>query len=171
MIGFMNGLAIIILISQLDAFKGCLEREYAECAREGTLIWRSLADGETWMVILETILAAVTVIIFPRWERVHCYVPTALVALELVAAFEHGINRTLIKLPTRTMKETGDVDGTFPAPSTPALPDDTPWTDIVTYAITMALVGIIESVMTSDAVAELLQEPNVPFASTQDTLA
>ena len=171
MIGFMNGLAIIILISQLDAFKECPGQEYEVCAREGTLKWRSLADGETWMVIVETIIAAVTVTVFPRWKSVHRYVPAALVALVLVTAFEHGINRPLIDLPTRTVKETANVEGKFITPGIPSLPDDTPWTDIVTYAVIMALVGIIESVMTSDAVAELLQEPNGPFASTQDTFA
>ncbi|EGD73437.1 hypothetical protein PTSG_05141 [Salpingoeca rosetta] len=171
MIGFMNGLAIIILISQLDAFKECPGNDYSVCARAGTLKWRSLAEGNTWMVILETVMAAITVTVFPRWKTVHRYIPAALVALVLVTSFEHGINRTLIKLPTRTVAETADVEGKFITPGIPDLPDDTPWNDIITYAVIMALVGIIESVMTSDAVAELLQEPNGPFASTQDTLA
>eukprot|EP01147_Barroeca_monosierra_P008302 gene8302-10181_t len=171
MIGFLNGLAIIILISQLDAFKECPGDEYGVCARAGTLKWMSISDGKTWMAIVEVVLAALTVYIFPKWKTVEKYIPAALVALIVVTAFEHGINRPLIDLPTRIVKETANVEGKFITPGIPKLPDDTPWDDIVTYAVILALVGVIESVMTSDAVAEVLQEPNGKYASTQDSFA
>lgn len=171
MIGFMNGLAIIILISQLDAFKECPDEPYETCARADTLQWMTVDQGRLWMVALEAAMSAAIIVYFPYFKKLKRYVPAALVALIVVTAFEHGVNRTLIHLPTRTVEETAPVDGTFVAPRIPPLPADTPWNSIITYAVILALVGVIESVMTAEAVAELLQEPANSFASTQESLS
>lgn len=171
MIGFMNGLAIIILISQLDAFKRCPGQEYSVCAKAGTLQWMPLDEGQPWMVILEVSMAAIIVVVFPKFKRFNRYVPAALVALICVSIFEHAINRTAIHLPTRTVEETAPVSGTFKAPGFPKLPSDTPWSEVITYAIIMAAVGVIESIMTSDAITELLGATRSSFASTQESLA
>eukprot|EP01147_Barroeca_monosierra_P006458 gene6458-9336_t len=171
MIGYMNGLAIIILISQFDTFKECPEGHFSVCARQDSLKWMSASNGNTWMVALEVVLAAVIVYFFPLLKRVERFVPAPLVALVLVTAFEHGINRPLIGYPARLIKETASVSGKFAIPDIPSLPNDAPWGDIITYALVMALVGMIESIMTSDAVAEVLREPNGNFTSTHETLA
>jgi MFS superfamily sulfate permease-like transporter len=171
MIGFMNGLAIIILISQLDAFKECPGQEYSACARADTLQWMTFDQGRLWMALLETAMAAACVALFPRFQRVKRYVPAALVALVVVTVFEHTVNRLAIKLPTRTVDETAPVSGEFVAPRIPVMPADTPWAEILQYAVIMAVVGAIESILTAEAIAELLQEPNNKWASTQETLS
>ncbi|EDQ85788.1 uncharacterized protein MONBRDRAFT_11637 [Monosiga brevicollis MX1] len=171
MIGFMNGLAIIILISQLTAFQECPNDEYAVCARADTLKWMRIDDGRTWMVILESLMSAAIVVFFPLWRSVHRYVPAALVSLVVVTAFEHAINRTAIDLPTRTVGETAPLAGGFEAPRFPNKPAGAEWGTICLYAAIMTMVGAIESIMTSEAVAELLQEPNNRWASTQECVA
>jgi MFS superfamily sulfate permease-like transporter len=171
MIGFMNGLAIIILISQLNAFKECPGQEYSVCARADTLQWMTFKQGRLWMALLETALAAACVALFPRFQRLKRYVPAALVALVVVTIFEHTINRLAIDLPTRTVDETAPVSGEFVAPRIPVLPKDAPWGEIAQYAVIMAFVGAIESILTAEAVAELLQEPSSKWASTQETLS
>eukprot|EP01147_Barroeca_monosierra_P004426 gene4426-8539_t len=171
MIGFINGLALIVLISQLAAFKECPGREYGECVRDGTLKWMSISDGRTWMGVVEVVLAALIAFLFPRLKHVERYIPAALVALVVVTGFEHGINRPFVNYPTRIVKETANVEGKFFPPTIPQLPDDTPWDEIIQYAIILAFVGVIETIITSDAVAEVLQEPNGPLASTQDSFA
>ena len=111
MIGFMNGLAILILRSQLDAFKFCPDdidpltnrtQEFSVCAKADTLQWMSLKDGTTWMVILEALMAAAIVALFPYWKAGVRYVPAALVALVVVTIFEHTVNRMAIDLPGQT---------------------------------------------------------------------
>lgn len=171
MIGFLNGLAIIILRSQLDAFKECPgNQDYEVCAREETLEWMPLDAGRTWMVILEVAMSVAIVVFLPRFKTLTRYVPPVLVALVTVTAFEHGINRPFIDLPVRTVKETAPVDGTFIAPDIPSIPSSE-WTTVTITAVTMALVGLIESIMTSEAVAEIMQQPLGRFASTQDSLS
>lgn len=171
MIGFMNGLAIIILISQLEAFKQCPGQDYAVCAREGTLEWMAASDGTTWIIALEAAMAAGTVVGMPYFKRFSRFVPGALVALVLVTAFEHTLNRRVINLPTRTVAETAPIDGTFLAPRLPTVLEDPDWATVATYALIMAFIGTVESVMTAEAVAELLQQPLSSFGSTQETLS
>lgn len=172
MIGFMNGLAIIILISQLNAFKECSGgRDYAVCARANTLTWMSISDGRTWMVALEGILAAALVLVMPYFTRIKRYVPGALVALVVVTVFEHTVNRRAINLPTRTVEETAPISGEFVAPSVPRVVDDPDWSTVAVYGLIMALVGAVESIMTAEAVAELLQKPLGSFGATQETLS
>ncbi|EDQ84217.1 uncharacterized protein MONBRDRAFT_12996 [Monosiga brevicollis MX1] len=171
MIGFMNGLAIITLISQLASFKECPGATYDVCARADTLEWMPINDGRTWMVILESLMSTAITALLPRWRAMHRYVPAALVSLVLVTVFEHAINRPAIGLPTRTVGETAPLPGNFAAPRFPTKPEAADWGTMLQYSAILAMVGAIESIVTSEAVSELLQEPGDRWASTRECVA
>lgn len=170
-IGFLNGLAMVILQSQLDAFRYCPGQEFSVCAAAQTLEWMPLRQGRTWMVVLESFMAASILIIFPRWQKLARLVPAGLVALVLVTAFEHGINRTLIHLPVRTVDETAPVKGNFLPPRLPDVPADVSWEQIVGLAIILACVNLVESILTAEAVAGMIQMPTNSMTATHEAFA
>jgi SulP family sulfate permease len=140
MLGFVNGLAIIIALAQLEHFK----------------------NGEDWLsgtpLYLMTGLVALTmaiVYILPRLTRA---VPPALVAILGV-----GLLVYLFGLPTRTLGDMAHIAGGLP---TFALPD-IPWNMqtlgiIAPYAILMALVGLLETLLTLNLTDEITETRGYP---------
>ncbi len=140
MLGFVNGLAIIIALAQLEHFK----------------------EGETWLsgtpLYLMLGLVALTmgvVYLLPRLTRA---VPPALVAILGV-----GLLVYLLQLPTRTLGDMAHIAGGLP---TLALPD-IPWNletlaIIAPYAILMALVGLLETLLTLNLTDEITESRGYP---------
>jgi len=140
MLGFVNGLAIIIALAQLEHFK----------------------DGEAWLsgmpLYMMLGLVAVTmavVYVLPRLTRT---VPPALVAILGV-----GLAVYLLGLPTRTLGDMAHIAGGLP---TLALPDIAWNLDtlriIAPYAILMALVGLLETLLTLNLTDEITESRGYP---------
>jgi len=123
--GFVNGLAIVIAMSQFKLFEG-----------EGTIMYLLVFSTMLIMFFLPKITKAV---------------PAGLVAIVAI---------TLLvlwgDLPTKTVGDLADISGTFPVFHLPSVPLTFETLQIIApYSIIMALVGLIESLLTLSVLDEL----------------
>lgn len=140
MLGFVNGLAIIIALAQLEHFKA----------------------GEAWLsgMPLATMLGLVAltmaiVYLLPRLTRA---IPPALAAILGV-----GLLVYFVGLPTRTLGDMAHIAGGLP---TFALPE-VPWSletlrIIAPYALLMAMVGLLETLLTLNLTDEITESRGYP---------
>lgn len=134
--GFVNGLAIIIFMSQLDQFK----------SPDGGWL-----TGTTLYMFLGLVFLTMLVIWgLPKLSKV---VPASLVAILLVfgIVFFFGID-------TRTIGDIASIEGSFPPFHIPELPFTFETLQIIfPYAAIVAGVGLIESLLTLNIVDEITQ--------------
>ena len=140
MLGFVNGLAIVIALAQLEHFKS------GEVWLSGTPLYLMLGLVAATMAI---------VYLLPRLTRA---VPPALVAILGV-----GLAVWLLGLPTRTLGDMAHIAGGLP---TLALPQ-VPWSletlrIVVPYAVLMALVGLLETLLTLNLTDEITESRGYP---------
>lgn len=138
--GFVNGLAIIIFMSQLDQFK--------VLNAAGELEWMT---GNPMYIFLGLVLLAIAIIWgLPKLTRA---VPSSLVAIlavfGIVAAFG---------LDTKTVGDIASIYGGFPPFHIPMVPVNLEtFMLILPYAGIMAGVGLIESLLTMNIVDEITE--------------
>lgn len=144
MFGFVNGLAIVIFLSQLDQFKFRQE--------DGSLAWMS---GEPLMLMLG--LVALTILIIWGLPKLTKAVPSSLVAILVVSAIVigFGINTTTV---LDILKPGQSIRGGFPPFHIPMVPLnlETLFT-ILPYAGIVAGVGLIESLLTLNLIDEITE--------------
>lgn len=135
MLGFVNGLAIVIAMSQLEHFK----------ADGGWLQGEPLL----WMVGLVALTMAV-VYGLPRLTKA---VPPALVAILGVGLLTWGL-----QLPTRTLGDMAHIAGGWPTLAWPEVPLTLETLQIIApYAVLMAMVGLLETLLTLNLTDEITQ--------------
>ncbi len=130
-LGFVNGLAIVILLAQFEQFK--------ITAPEGTKEWIS---GSALYIMLGLIALTIAIIHFlPRLTKA---VPSTLVAIIAVSLLAFALN-----LDTRTVGDMASIAGGLPSFAIPAVPMtwETLWI-VLPYAFVFAGVGMIESLLT-----------------------
>ncbi|GLH32645.1 MULTISPECIES: SulP family inorganic anion transporter [Pseudomonas] len=140
MLGFVNGLAIVIAMAQLEHFKTGEQ-------------W--LSGTPLWLMIGLVALTMLVVYVLPKLTRA---VPPALVAILGV-----GLLVYLLDLPTRTLGDMAHIAGGLP---TLALPD-VPWNletlkIIAPYAVLMAMVGLLETLLTLNLTDEITESRGYP---------
>jgi len=134
--GFVNGLAIIIFISQLDQFK----------SSDGS--WLS---GSTLFIFLGLVFFTMLVIWgLPKLSKA---VPASLIAIlavfGLVLAFD---------IDTKTIGDIASIQGGFPPFHIPQLPVNLETLQIIfPYAVIVAGVGLIESLLTLNIIDEITE--------------
>ena len=140
MFGFVNGLAIVIFMAQLDQFKV-----------------GSLETGLQWMsgMQLYVMLALVGITMFIIWglPRITKKIPASLTAILVVIAVVIGLD-----IDTKTVGDIAQIDGSFPPFHIPDIPFT--WetlTIIFPYALIVAGVGLIESLLTLNLIDEITQ--------------
>jgi SulP family sulfate permease len=138
MFGFVNGLAIVIFLSQLDQFKVT-----------------DSAGGMHWMTrpSLFTMvgLVALTILIIWGLPKITKVVPASLTAIVVVSGIVIGFN-----IDTRTVGDIASIQGGFPPFHIPAVPFTLETLQIVfPYALVMAGVGLIESLLTLNLIDEI----------------
>jgi len=134
--GFVNGLAIIIFMSQLDQFKDA----------DGQ--WLS---GSTLYMLLGLVLLTMAIIYFlPKLTKV---VPASLTAILVV----FGIV-AVFSVDTKTVGDIASIKGAFPPFHLPAVPLSLETLIIIMpYAAIVAGVGLIESLLTLNIVDEITE--------------
>ena len=145
MLGFVNGLAIVIAMAQLEHFR------------------QATPHGETWLqgtpLLVMGALVALTMAIVYVLPRVTKAVPPALVAILGVGVLSH-----VLHLPTRTLGDLAHIAGGLPALHWPAVPLDMATLHIIfPYAALMAMVGLLETLLTfnlTDEMTETRGQPN-----------
>ncbi len=137
MYGFVNGLAVIIFMSQLEQFKTVIN---------GEVSW---LNGAPLLIMLG--LVAVTIAIVLLFPKITKAIPSSLVAIIVVFLLVLGFN-----IPTKTVSDIAAVSGGFPSFNIPEIP----WTletlkIIIPYALIMAGVGLTEGLLTLNLVDEI----------------
>eukprot|EP00462_Mataza_sp_D1_P019288 CAMPEP_0175143236 /NCGR_PEP_ID=MMETSP0087-20121206/13303_1 /TAXON_ID=136419 /ORGANISM="Unknown Unknown, Strain D1" /LENGTH=657 /DNA_ID=CAMNT_0016427249 /DNA_START=34 /DNA_END=2007 /DNA_ORIENTATION=- len=182
MLGFMNGLAIVIFMAQFNAFKYCPKSETFQDCLVDERKWISIESTETWLLL---ILVAITMIImfgYPKLAftckgkriEVGKMLPASLVSLIVCTVIEWVIYREN-DFKTRTVKETAPIGGDLPVFHWPAPTfskgDENYVGTMLSYAFSLAAVGLIESVMTLQALDGITQTSPSVFKCNQECFA
>lgn len=138
--GFVNGLAIIIFMSQLDQFK------VPNAA--GELEWMT---GTPLYTFLALVLTAILIIwLLPKLTRV---VPATLVAILVVFGIVAALG-----IDTKTVGDIASIKGGFPPFHIPMVPFNLDTIMLILpYAAIMAGVGLIESLLTLNILDEITE--------------
>lgn len=140
MFGFVNGLALVIFLAQLDQFK------MPDSA--GILQWMT---GSTLYVMVG--LVALTMLIIWGLPRITKAIPASLTAILVVSTIVLGFN-----IDTKTVGDIASIQGGFPPFHLPNVPFNFETLSIVfPYALIIAGVGLIESLLTLNLVDEITQ--------------
>ena len=138
--GFVNGLAIIIFMSQLDQFKTVNEA--------GELVWMT---GNSLYILLGLVLVTMLIIWgLPKLTKVF---PSSLAAILAIFGLV-----TFLNIDTKTVGDIASINGGFPPFHIPMVPFT--WEAIMLifpYAAIMAGVGLIESLLTLNIVDEITE--------------
>jgi SulP family sulfate permease len=139
MFGFVNGLAIIIFMSQLDQFK---------VLENGEAVWMSGTQLYTMLG-----LVALTIAIIVGLPKLTKAVPASLVAILTVFAIVVGLN-----IETKTVGDIASISGGFPPFHIPAVPFTFETLQIIfPYAAMVAAVGLIESLLTLNLIDQITE--------------
>lgn len=145
MLGFVNGLAIIIFLSQFEAFK-------TETAN-GHHAW---ITGTPLLVILG--LIALTMAITHFLPKLTKAVPAALAAIVVCTFAAMGLEQIGLHTPTVAEMAGGSLAGGFPPFHLPRIPlDFETFKILLSFAAPVAAVGLIESLMTLTLIDEITQ--------------
>ena len=140
MFGFVNGLAVVIFMSQLDQFK--------IPDASGALHYMT---GYNLAFMVGFVLLTMLIIWgLPKLTKV---VPSSLMAIIVVSAIVIGFN-----LDTKTVGDIASVKGGFPPFNIPKVPFT--WDSIVIifpYALIVAAVGLVESLLTLNLIDEITE--------------
>ena len=173
MIGFCNGLAIIIGLSQIGLYKKMEDIE--DPARRLTLLplgrrlnafgvfegdneW--ISGGKAFWAAIITIVSFLTANLFPR---ITMKVPSSLVAVGFGLIIEWAIARQVIEGGTNTVEDFAGIREAWPKfiwandeYNMPTITGDL-LSIVFPYSIVMAVVGLLESLLTLKIVDELTQ--------------
>ncbi|WP_229258820.1 SulP family inorganic anion transporter [Duganella flavida] len=140
MLGFVNGLAIVIAWSQLQHFK--VDGQWLQ------------GSALAWMAGL-VLLTMMVVYWLPRVTKA---LPPALVAILGV-----GLLAWLLQLPVHTLGDMAHIAGGLPSFALPAVPFDMATLRIVLpYAALMAMVGLLETLLTFNLTDEITATRGLP---------
>jgi SulP family sulfate permease len=140
MFGFVNGLAIIIFMSQLDQFK------IADGA--GVLHW--MQGGKLFLMLGLVLLTMLIIWGLPKLTKL---IPASLTAILVVSAIVIGFN-----IETKTVGDIASIQGGFPPFHIPDLSFSFDTLKIILpYALIMAGVGLIESLLTLNLIDEITE--------------
>ncbi|MDQ6960889.1 MAG: SulP family inorganic anion transporter [Mariprofundaceae bacterium] len=138
MLGFVNGLAIVIFLAQMEQFKSK--------GADGMMHWLS---GSPLFTMLG--LVALTMVIMYSLPKITRAIPAGLVAIitiSLIVIFGG--------LDTKSVGDIADISGGFPAFHIPVVPFNLDTLGIIVpYAVILAGVGLIESLLTMSVVDEM----------------
>jgi len=152
MLGFVNGLAIVIFLAQLSQFGTPGEPGWAVgTVLEGSIIdiaW--LAQDKLYMLLG---LISVTMAIIHFLPRLTKAVPSSLAAIVVVSLLVYALN-----LDTKVVGDVASIKGGLPQFHIPSVPFnfETLWI-ILPYSLILATIGLIESLLTLRLVDEITE--------------
>ncbi|MBF0596020.1 SulP family inorganic anion transporter [Faecalibacter rhinopitheci] len=137
MYGFLNGLAIVIFMSQIEQFK---------IVDNGITSW--LNGTPLYTLVGLTLLTILIVYFFPKITKL---IPASLVAIMVVFGIVLGFN-----IDTKTVGDIAAIKGDLPSFHIPMIPFTWETLEIILpYAIIMGSVGLIETLLTLTLVDEI----------------
>ncbi len=137
MLGFVNGLAIVILLSQLQHFQ--VGPDDAKQWMADTVLWTFLG------------LIVLTMVIIQYLPKLTTAIPSSLAAIVVVSLLVIGLD-----IDTTTVGNLSSLQGSLPDFHIP----DVPWNletlkIILPYAVILAAIGLIESLLTLNLIDDL----------------
>jgi len=138
-LGFVNGLAIVIFLAQLEQFK---------VVENGAAEW--LSGSALWLMLGLVALTMVIAHFLPKLTRA---IPSSLAAILVVSLIVVGFN-----LETRTVGDLASIAGGLPEFSIPTVPFNLETLQIILpYSFILAAIGLIESLLTMQLVDEITE--------------
>lgn len=137
MFGFVNGLAVVIFMSQLEQFKTVVN---------GESVWLS---GSPLYIMIGLVALTIGIVLFlPRITKA---IPASLVAIMVVFALVLGFG-----IETKTVADIASVSGGFPPFHIPNIPLNLETLQLILpYGLIMACVGLTEGLLTLNLVDEI----------------
>lgn len=137
MFGFVNGLAIVIFMSQLEQFKAIVNNQ---------AVW--LSGDALYIMAGLTALTIAIVMIVPKLTKA---VPASLIAIIVVFVLVYVLN-----IETKTVRDIASISGGFPPFHIPNIPLNWEALQLIfPYALIMAAVGLTEGLLTLNLVDEI----------------
>lgn len=159
MLGFVNGLAIVIFLAQLGQFK---DGSAAKTAAEGTdtashsaldVVFNGgwMQGMDMYLMLGLTFLTMAIIWVLPKIPKIGQIVPASLASILIVSGLVIGLN-----LDTRTVGDLASVAGGLPTFHIPMVPL-TMETFMIVFpvAVTLAAIGLIESLLTLTLIDEI----------------
>ena len=141
MLGFVNGLAIVIGLAQLEQFK--------TTDATGATSW--LIGGQLYLTLALVFATMIIIWITPRLTKI---IPAPLMAIGLVTVLVLGLD-----LDVPRVGDLASLAGGFPAFSVPMVPLNFETLQIILpYAVILAAIGLIESLLTLNLVGDLTNQ-------------
>lgn len=136
MTGFVNALAILIFVAQLPELN----------------LW-SAAGDVTWVAWAFTAGGLAIIYLFPRFTKA---IPSPLICIIVLTLLA-----VLLKIEVRTVGDLGELPSSLPAFLIPQVPFslETLWI-ILPFSISLAVVGLLESLLTAQIVDQLTDTPS-----------
>ena len=141
MLGFVNGLAIVIGLAQLEQFRKIDEN--------GVSQW--IAGVELWMTCGLVVATMALIWLTPKLTKI---IPAPLAAICLVTALVLGLD-----LGVSRVGDLASLSGGLPSFSIPSVPFNLETISIIfPYAIILAAIGLIESLLTLNLVGDITNQ-------------
>lgn len=138
MLGFVNGLAIVIFLAQFGHFK--------TVAADGTTTWMS-----TQALYIMAALIAITVAIIYLLPKLTKAIPSTLAAIMVVS-----FAVPFFSIETKTVGDLGSIAGGLPSFHLPNVPFNVETLIIIfPYALILAAIGLIETLLTLNLIDEM----------------
>ncbi|PXW72659.1 SulP family sulfate permease [Loktanella sp. PT4BL] len=145
MLGFVNGLAIVIFLAQLGQFQ---VPGTAESAGHGMANGQWLSGAPLYLMLAFVALTMVIIWVMPKITNA---IPAPLAGIGIVAAIVIGFG---IDVPL--VGDLADIEGGLPAFHVPMVPLTWETLEIILpYALILAAIGLIESLLTLNLVGEM----------------
>ena len=145
MLGFVNGLAIVIFLAQLTQFK---VPGTAEISGHGSSGGEWLSGGSLYMMLALVALTMLIIYIMPRITRI---IPSPLAGIGVVAGLV-----IFFGLDVPRVGDMASIQGTLPPFHIPSVPLSWETFEIILpYSIILAAIGLIESLLTLNLVGEM----------------
>ncbi len=152
MLGFVNGLAIVIFLAQLGQFGVAGEPGWLQ----GTMMEGSILDVawlESGQLNMLLGLVCLTMFIIHFLPRLTTAIPSSLVAILVVSFLVFGLD-----LDTRVVGDVASIKGGLPSFHLPVVPLNLETLFIIfPYAVILAAIGLIESLLTLRLVDEITE--------------
>lgn len=189
-LGFFNGLAVVIFMSQLETFQrsaasertissGCAVVDFGfQADRE----WYGLHERTTWLMLVHVAIVMTAMEALPKLPKINIpkvgpvsparVVPPSLVGLILVMIVEWGIFRPS-GWSTPVVRDVSAIEGSLPPWHIPDVPwgEWDTWRKCLPCAASLCAIGLVESVLTLQAVDQILDQQTEIPKKNQECLA
>lgn len=172
-IGFLNGLAIMMFLSQKTTFEVCKNdtMRFGECEIANELEYMSVASPTTWVTLTLVVITMAIMHYFPKLPFIGQYIPPTLIAAIIGVGFEFGINRPFLGYNVRTIGDTSSLNGGLPTFEIPKFNNVQDWGVVLSTAASIMAVGLFESLMTLQSVVDLKKEQLSQSATRKECIA